>query len=149
MKRMGRIHTWLFLKTGGLIGSRADGLDMLLLTVRGRKSGLPRTQPLPYFPDAAHPDERLVLIASFGGNERDPHWCHNLDVHPEVTVQVKRRQRQGRAMRAAGEERARLWRQITSEHPRYLAYQERTPRAIPVVVIELSSPQIEALSPHP
>ncbi|MAE94265.1 MAG: hypothetical protein CL910_06355 [Deltaproteobacteria bacterium] len=148
MKRIGRFHTWLFRRTGGRIGGRVDGLDVLLLTVRGRRSGLPRTQPLPYFHDSQHPGERLVLLASFGGNERDPDWCRNLDEDPEVKVRLKQASGKGSARRAAGEERTRLWREITEEHPRYLAYQDKTRREIPVVVIELAALQIGSVPPR-
>ena len=51
MKRMGEWHVRLYRWTGGILGGRMDGLDMLLLTTRGRKSGLERTVPLPYFRD--------------------------------------------------------------------------------------------------
>ena len=45
MKWLSRLHTFLYRMTRGRIGARADGLDMLLLTTRGRRSGLLRTTP--------------------------------------------------------------------------------------------------------
>lgn len=132
MKRIGRLHTWLYLRTGGLIGARADGLDMLLLTVTGRRTGLPRTQPLPYFEDGS----RMLLVASFGGGDRHPDWFHNLVDRPEVVVQVRRQRMLGIARKAEGPERDRLWAAITADHPRYLEYQQNTLREIPVVIVE-------------
>ena len=132
MKRISRIHTWVFRKTRGFLGSRMDGLDMLLLTTTGRKTGQPRTQPLPYFRD----QDRVLLVASFGGGDRDPDWCRNLAELPSVDVQIKRDTIKGQARLSHGEEREKLWRDITDEHPRYLEYQKSTTREIPVIVIQ-------------
>ena len=131
MKRMGRVHAWLYRGTRGAIGARADGLDMLLLTTRGRRTGLLRTTPLPFFRDAGD----LLLIASFGGNPRNPDWLGNLIAEPKVRVQVRGRMDEALARVAEGAERQRLWDAITAEQPRYVDYQARTQRAIPLVVL--------------
>ncbi len=131
MKRMGNWHVRLYRLTGGLLGGRMDGLDMLLLTTRGRKTGLERTVPLPYYRDG----ERYLLIASYGGNARNPAWLDNIAANGEVTIQIGRKRRKVRAVVAAGAERQRLWSEVTALFPRYLAYQEKTARQIPVVVI--------------
>ena len=47
----GRIHARIYAATGGRVGGSLFGLDMLLLTTTGRKTGLPRTTPMPYFRD--------------------------------------------------------------------------------------------------
>ena len=131
MKAIGRLHTWLYRATRGRIGARADGLDMLLLTTRGRKSGTLRTTPLPYFQDG----DDLLLIASFGGNPKNPAWFGNLVHEPKVGVQVGPRRGEVEAHPATGAERERLWQAVTAEHPRYVEYQQRTERPIPVVVL--------------
>jgi deazaflavin-dependent oxidoreductase (nitroreductase family) len=131
MKRMGRWHVRLYRWTGGILGGRMDGLDMLLLTTRGRKSGLERTVPLPYFRDG----DRYLLIASYGGNARNPAWLENITADGDVTIQVGFRRRKAHATVASGAERERLWTAVTSMFPRYLAYQEKTARQIPVVVV--------------
>ena len=131
MKRMGRWHVTLYRLTGGLLGGRMDGLDMLLLTTRGRKSGQARTVPLPYFRDG----ERYLLIASYGGNARNPQWLENIAADSGVEIQVGFRRQKARASVAAGAERERLWQAVTSLFPRYLAYQQKTARQIPVVVL--------------
>ncbi|MGH0031186.1 MAG: nitroreductase family deazaflavin-dependent oxidoreductase [Myxococcota bacterium] len=131
MKWVGRIHTFLYRLTRGIVGARADGHDMLLLTTRGRRSGRLRTTPLPYF--AAGGD--LVLVASFGGNDRNPAWLGNLRAEPKVKLQVRGRAGEAEARVAEGDERAALWDEITREHPRYLEYQRLTSRQIPLVVL--------------
>lgn len=134
MKRIGKYHTKLYRLTGGLIGARIDGLDILLLTTRGRKSGLLRTVPLPYFKHGRH----FVLVASFGGNDKNPAWLYNLTDQPDVRVQVGFRKFQVRARVTDGEERDGLWARLTHDFPRYLGYQEKTTRTIPIVLLERS-----------
>lgn len=131
MKRMGDWHVRLYRWTGGILGGRMDGLDMLLLTTRGRKTGLERTVPLPYYRDG----ERYLLIASYGGNAKNPAWLDNIAANGEVTIQIGRKRRKARAVVAAGAERERLWSEVTTMYPRYLEYQKKTARQIPVVVI--------------
>lgn len=133
MKKIGRWHTTLYRWSGGILGGRMDGLDMLLLTTRGRKSGLERTVPLPYFRDGA----RYVLIASYGGNAKNPAWLDNIAASGDVAVQVGFKRRNARAIVAPEPERTRLWNAVTANYPRYLEYQKKTERIIPVVVIEM------------
>ncbi len=131
MKWMGSAHTLLYRTTRGRLGARADGLDMLLLTTRGRRTGKLRTTPLPFFRDGSD----LVLIASFGGNDRDPAWRGNLAREPKVKVQFRNRSDEFESRTADGAERLRLWEEVTAENPRYLEYQRSTERGIPVIVL--------------
>ena len=133
IQRISKIHVKLYRATRGLIGRRVDGLDILLLTTRGRKSGQPRTVAMPYFRDG----ERYLLLASFGGNAKNPAWIGNIVACPEVDLQVGGKQLKARARLTEGEERSRLWNQITHDFPRYLVYQQKTDRLIPVVVLEV------------
>ena len=132
IKRIGEIHVRLYRFTRGLIGKRVDGLDILLLTTTGKKTGLARTVPLPYFRDGAC----YVLLASFGGNDKNPAWLGNLKTTPEVEVQVGAKKLKLKARIAQGEERTRVWDQVTRDYPRYLGYQAKTTREIPVVLLE-------------
>jgi F420H(2)-dependent quinone reductase len=134
MKRISKFHTRLYRATGGLIGGRVDGLDILLLTTVGRKSGEKRTVPLPYYQDGG----RYLLVASYGGNAKNPAWVHNLTANPSVEIQVGFRKMRAQALAAAEPERTRLWAQISTAFPRYLAYQQKTERTIPIIVLEPS-----------
>jgi deazaflavin-dependent oxidoreductase (nitroreductase family) len=132
IKRIDKIHVPLYRFSRGLLGGRVDGLDILLLTTTGKKTGLARTVPLPFFRDGA----RYVLIGSFGGNPTNPAWVGNLTATPRVDVQVGARKFPALAQITQGAERERIWNQVTHDFPRYRVYQETTPRQIPVVVIE-------------
>ena len=132
IKRIGKIHTWLYEKTGGLIGSRLDGMDVLLLTTLGHRSGQLRCVPLPCFRVGG----RTIVVASFGGNPKDPAWIANIKKQPEVKVQRGRKRWEARARISEGAERAEIWKGLTDEFPRYANYQTLTERLIPLVVIE-------------
>jgi len=125
-------HLALYRATGGRIGGTMGAMRVLLLTTVGRKSGQPRTVPLVYFEDG----ERLVIIGSKGGDPRDPLWWRNLQKTPTASVQIGPKTRPMRARLATGDERARLWPRIKQQNPAYAAYEQKTTRAIPVVVLE-------------
>jgi deazaflavin-dependent oxidoreductase (nitroreductase family) len=125
-------HLALYRATGGWIGGRLGRLRVLLLTTRGRRSGEPRSAPLVYFEDG----DRLVVVASNGGQPDDPHWWSNLQQAPGATVQIGADTRRVRARIATADERARLWPRIKRENPAYSGYENRTRREIPVVLLE-------------
>jgi deazaflavin-dependent oxidoreductase (nitroreductase family) len=134
MKLIGKLHSHVYRYSGGLVGGRIDGLDICMLTTIGCKSGEKRTVPLPFFRDG----KNYVLIASFGGNDRNPAWLNNLTANPDIELRVGFRTMKARATVAKQEERARIWGNITRAFPRYLKYQEKTDRQIPIVVIEVT-----------
>lgn len=76
------------------------------------------------------------MIASKVGAPENPNWYTNLMAHPEVEVQVGRQRRPVRARLADESERARIWPRMASIYPGYDAYQQRTRRRIPVVILE-------------
>src|SRR5579885_3609842 len=81
------LHTWLYRRTGGLLGHRLGPQRILLLTTTGRKSGQPRTQPLAYFRDDAG---GIYVVASNWGNDAPPAWYLNAQANPHVRVQLRR-----------------------------------------------------------
>jgi proline iminopeptidase len=109
-----------------------EGSTILLLTTKGRKTGLDRTVPLIYDLDG----ENAVVVASKGGAPDHPGWFKNLSKTPEVNVQIKGERFPARAREAEGEERVRLWAQMNRMWPHYEEYQAKTERRIPVVVLE-------------
>jgi deazaflavin-dependent oxidoreductase (nitroreductase family) len=127
-----RDHVGRYLETEGEDGHEWRGAPTLLLTTLGRRSGRPRRIALIYGCDG----DNYVLVASKGGAPSHPLWYENLTAHPEVRVQVKGERFTARARTAEGEERKRLWPIMTALWPDYDAYQTRTEREIPVVVLE-------------
>ena len=133
LRRLMGGHTAVYRATRGRIGHRFPGSPpMLLLDHVGAKSGQSRTTPLVYVRDG----ENLVLVASKGGNPKNPAWFHNLRANPDTTVQVGSERRAVRARVADPDERARLWPKAVETYSGYRGYQERTEREIPLVVLE-------------
>ncbi len=132
---IGRIHRDVYRASGGKLGGRLAGRDMLLLTTRGRRSGEPRTTPLSYLADA----DDFVVVASNNGAPADPAWWLNLAADPAAEIQVCGERYAVRAHRAESEEHARLWTLLVAYNPPYARYAERTARAIPVVVLTVTS----------
>jgi deazaflavin-dependent oxidoreductase (nitroreductase family) len=129
----GDAHVRRYRETGGEVGHIwRRGAKTLLLTTRGRKSGNPTTAPLIYEQDG----DTYVVVASKGGAPRHPGWYRNLVKDPSVEVQVMDDVFAAQARTATGEERERLWRLAAQQWPDYDAYQRRTDRQIPVVVLE-------------
>ena len=128
---VGRIHRALYRASGGRIGGRLAGMDMLLLTVRGRKTGEPRTVPLACFPDG----EDRIVVASNNGQDHNPVWWLNLQAHPDAEVMLGRATWKIRAQLADPQQRARLWPELKKANPAYVRYEDKTDREIPVVIL--------------
>jgi deazaflavin-dependent oxidoreductase (nitroreductase family) len=131
----GAEHVRRYRETGGEVGHEwRRGSKILLLTTKGRKTGEPTTTPLIY----ENAGDAYVIVASKGGAPEHPGWYRNLVKDPNVELQVKDDVFPARARTAAGEERERLWKLAAQQWPDYDAYQTRTEREIPVVVLERS-----------
>jgi deazaflavin-dependent oxidoreductase (nitroreductase family) len=128
----GGLHVRLYRLLGGALVGRIGRAPVLLLTVRGRRSGRLRTIPLLYVPDG----ERLVVVASNGGAPSHPAWYLNLKASPEAAVQVRRHRHTMVARDANPEERERYWPQLVAVYSPYTSYREKTEREIPIVVLE-------------
>ena len=129
---LGALHRVLYSASGGRIVSRIWGLEIVLLTTTGRRSGRARTVPLCSFRDG----EAFVVIASYGGLDHSPAWRLNLQREPRATVRLGRITYDVVAREATPPERERLWTQVTARAPGYLDYQRRTSRPIPIVLLE-------------
>jgi deazaflavin-dependent oxidoreductase (nitroreductase family) len=128
-----REHLHRYVATDGADGHEwRPGVYTLLLTSRGRRSGMLRRTPLIYGRDG----DRYVVVASKGGAPRNPGWLHNLRAGPDATIQVGPDVMPARAAVAEGAERERLWGEMTGIWPDFDAYQARTERRIPVVTLE-------------
>jgi deazaflavin-dependent oxidoreductase (nitroreductase family) len=133
-KIMNAVHRGLLRISGGRLGWQAQRMPVLELTTRGRKSGRPRSVMLT---SPVQQGATLVVVASRGGDDRPPAWLLNLQDDPEVEVAFKGAARQRmRARVATPAERARLWPLVVADHQNYAAYQAKTSRQIPLVLLE-------------
>ena len=132
------VHQWLYEHSDGRIGANLGGRPMLLLRTVGRRTNQPRTAALLYVRDG----DAYVVIASKGGAAHHPGWFHNLTAQPDVEIQVGRERIPVRARVAEREERSRLWARADEiNQGQYDAYQSRTNRVIPAVVLERTPPK--------
>ncbi|MDT9688347.1 nitroreductase/quinone reductase family protein [Streptomyces sp. P9(2023)] len=121
-------HIRRFEETGG---NPRPGVNDLLLTTRGRRSGLLRRTALAYVRDG----DAYVLTASNAGSDRHPAWYLNLLAAPEVTLQVGTATFAATARPATAAEAARLWPVIVAAMPSYAEYRTATAREIPLVLV--------------
>jgi deazaflavin-dependent oxidoreductase (nitroreductase family) len=127
------IHRAIFNVSKGRIFGKAFGMPLIELVTIGRRSGKERSAMLSV---PIVEGDRLVLVASFGGDDRHPAWYLNLQVNPEVRVTIAGSTRTMIARIATEVEKAELWPRITSVYQGYARYQKRTRRPIPVIILE-------------
>ncbi len=117
------------LSTG--IGSRFHN-NALVLSTTGARSGKQRDVAVLF---ARHGDA-YVVIASAAGQAKNPAWYYNLKAHPEATVHADGKVIQVVAREAEGDERAHLFAEAVATYAGFTAYQRRTSRTIPVMLLE-------------
>ena len=129
---LGNLNVPLYRASGGRLMGKVGRAPVLLLTSTGRRSGQRRTAPVLYLRDG----DRLIVIGSNAGNEREPAWALNLKANPDAEVEVGRERTRVRARIADGDERTQLWTRFNSLFGGFDHYRERTSRDIAVFVLE-------------
>ena len=131
------LHVSLYRLTNGRIGGRfIAGSPILLLTTTGRRTGKRRTRPLAYVRDG----ERYVLCASNGGSPTHPGWYHNLSATGRAEIQVGPEHLAVRARTADAAERCRRFPRFVEMYKGYGAYENKTSRQIPLVLLTPDQP---------
>jgi deazaflavin-dependent oxidoreductase (nitroreductase family) len=132
-KVLNAMHRATLHVSAGRVGGSIKSMPMVELLTIGRKSGLVRsTMLLAPIVDGA----RVIIVASKGGDDRNPDWYRNLLVHPDVELVVSGEQRPMRARPATLEEEGLLWPRVVTSYKGYASYRERTTRDIPLVICE-------------
>jgi deazaflavin-dependent oxidoreductase (nitroreductase family) len=127
-----KVHVAIFKGTKGRVMGKFDDAPLLVLHHRGAKTGQPRETPIIYLEDGPN----LVVVASMGGQEKNPSWFHNLIAHPDVEVQIGGERRPVHARRATQAEAAALWPRLNLMWPAWETYKTRTDREFPVFFLE-------------
>ncbi|WP_298749137.1 nitroreductase family deazaflavin-dependent oxidoreductase [uncultured Serinicoccus sp.] len=118
---------------GDTAAATIQGRPVMVITMRGARSGLLRRVPLM----RVEHDGAYLAVASKGGAPEHPAWYHNLAKNPDVLVQDGTSQRALRARELAdGPERDAWWERAVAAFPSYADYQEKADRLIPVFVLE-------------
>jgi deazaflavin-dependent oxidoreductase (nitroreductase family) len=108
------------------------GKPLIVLTSIGAKTGEPRTAIVTYHKDG----DRWAIAASKGGDPKDPQWFHNLEAHPDVTIEVDNEKVPVHAVVTHGAERDRLWNDHVAALPEFGEYPKKTDRVIPMILLE-------------
>jgi deazaflavin-dependent oxidoreductase (nitroreductase family) len=115
-------------------GGEVEGMHrerLLLLTTTGARTGQSRTTPMMFHPDG----ERVLVMASNAGARKPPDWYANVCANPKVGVEIGDESYQATATVLAGDERVRLWAEITAANPFFLDHTKKADREIPVVAL--------------
>jgi deazaflavin-dependent oxidoreductase (nitroreductase family) len=107
------------------------GLPTVQLSTVGAKTGKVRTVPVLGLPDG----DAWVVFATNWGGEKHPAWYYNLQANPEVEVAYEGRTGTYTARDADEDEREEYWERAKQLYVGFEAYQRRTDRQIPIVVL--------------
>ena len=133
MKGANYVHRGLLAVSGGRIGGKVGEMPVVQLHTTGRKSGKRRTTMLTA---PVTSDDRYVLVASKGGDDRHPAWYLNLVDEPEVELTVDGTTMPMTARVLDEDEKEEVWPAIVESYDGYRKYQEKTDRDIPVISVE-------------
>jgi deazaflavin-dependent oxidoreductase (nitroreductase family) len=117
----GRLRRWLFripllLHRGGIRGfERLLGVDWIILTTRGRRSGKPHTVMLDVVGHDVATDTYYVQPAD--GRRAD--WVRNVEAHALATVEIGARRHPARVEDVTGPEGAEVVLRFIRTHPLY------------------------------
>lgn len=128
-------QTKKILETGTTEGVEVLGSPVVLLTLRGAKSGKLRYTPVM----RVEHDGSYAVVASKGGAPEHPVWYYNIKAHPEFPLQDGTETKTYVAREVDGTERAAWWDRAVDAYPSYAEYQEKTDRQIPVFVLDPKS----------
>ena len=108
------------------------GLSVMLLTMRGRTTGLVRKVPLVRVEEGG----RYDAVGSRGGAPTDPKWAANLRADPDILLQDGTVVLPVRARELLGSEREEWWQRCVAVFGDFAAYQTKTSRIFPMFVLE-------------
>lgn len=132
IRMAGAGHAKAYEAAGGKGLDQTQGGPVLVLTMRGRKSGNEISTCLNY----AEADGGYIVVGSFAGFASDPNWALNLEADPHATVTIHEQSRSVVALKVTGEERAALWPLIAAKFPLWGHFQSHCSREFPVFLLE-------------
>ena len=108
------------------------GLPVVLLTMRGARSGKIRKVPLM----RVEHHGVYAAVASLGGAPKHPVWYYNLKADPKLTLQDSDVTREYVAREIEGAEYDEWWQRSVAAYPPYADYQTKTSRKIPQFLLD-------------
>jgi deazaflavin-dependent oxidoreductase (nitroreductase family) len=132
LKLMTRVNVFVYKVSGGRLMNEFSGMPVLLVEMKGAKSGKKRTIALMYVPH----EDGFILVASQGGAPKNPVWYNNLVAHPEVKITYGGETKSMTVKLLDDEEKAKVWPTCVEYYSPYQDYQDHTDRNIPVFICE-------------
>ena len=130
MRRVAKVHRAVLRLSRGRLGARwLGGSDVVLLTVRGRRTGSPHTVPLMGLRDGRD----MIVAASQGGVDCEPQWWLNLRADPNARAEVRGERFDVVAEQVADDERAAVWARFVEAYQGFVTYQAKVQRQIALV----------------
>jgi len=115
------------------LSSWLAGVNLVMLTTTGARSGVLRTLPVLALDDG----DAVVVIASNFGRPHHPAWYHNLRAHPRAQVTMGGVTRAVEARELHGAERDRHFARAVEIYPGFDRYRRwASGRRIPVIRLE-------------
>jgi deazaflavin-dependent oxidoreductase (nitroreductase family) len=127
-----RVHARVFRRSAGRIGRRWFGAPVLVLEVRGRRTGKTRATSVIYL----SVDNGYVVTPANAGNDRMPQWWLNLRAAGSGIVYLEKRREVVVARQLDGDERDARWTELVAAYPSVAHYRRYTDRAFPVIALE-------------
>jgi deazaflavin-dependent oxidoreductase (nitroreductase family) len=109
-----------------------QGMKVVLMTMRGAKSGKIRKVPVM----RVEQDGVYAAVASLGGAPKNPVWYYNLKADPKITLQDGDATAEYVAREIDGAEYDEWWPRAVAAYPPYAEYQTKTTRKIPLFLLD-------------
>ncbi|TDW24046.1 nitroreductase family deazaflavin-dependent oxidoreductase [Kribbella kalugense] len=109
-----------------------QGMKVVLMTMRGAKSGKIRKVPVM----RVEKDGVYAAVASLGGAPKHPVWYYNLKADPKITLQDGDSTSEYVAREIDGAEYDEWWPRAVAAYPPYAEYQTKTTRKIPLFLLD-------------
>ena len=127
-----KVGVWLYRTSGGKLGNKArGGTPVLILTVKGRKSGQPFSSPAAYFERGGG----WLVVGSANGLPQEPQWFRNLRATDSAVVEIGDQRRAVAVRVLEGEERDDAFAQVLTENPGFADYETKSGRSMPVALL--------------
>ncbi|GLZ29980.1 hypothetical protein Lesp02_21700 [Lentzea sp. NBRC 105346] len=130
-RAMTALNVWLYRASKGRVMGKIRGVPVLLLTVKGRKTGAEHTTPVSYFEDAGG----YVVTGSAGGQPVEPQWFRNVRRAEHAVIEVGDRKIDVDVHVADPEQHKVLWDKLVGRAPFFANYQAKVEREIPMAVL--------------
>jgi deazaflavin-dependent oxidoreductase (nitroreductase family) len=121
-----------FRGNAGIVSRPYPDSTLILVTMRGARSGREATLPLEFLEIGGVPH----VFATAAGAPRHPAWYFNVKANPEVTVEQGTQTYPARARELEAAAGDAAWRAIVDVKPRFADYEATAHRRIPVFALD-------------